>query len=195
MTRSIAATKQILMSDMLILNDVVDSRRFKVSSQPSSYFEALSNQRFVIPITASVAVGESVAINVSNSLSYGLMSVSVSGDYEISVLNKHSTGNKVNEAVSINKNLTSSVDGFGKGVAYSSPVTTGDRIATGIKKVDIDAVCNSESQPSVLVRNTTNEIQIITIIIELFEFGDRPESQLVTFNSEPVLFNGEQVYA
>ena len=189
-----APTKQILMSDMFTSNNDVDSRRLKTSAQDSSYTDALDDQRFIVSASVSVPASNYASLNISNSLDYGLISASVNGEYELFVTDEHSTGVRDGEFLAVNKNLSSPVDGFGKGVIYTPPVTSGRFIAAGVKYIDVNAVCDKSSTPCVTVKNHTAEAQTIIIIAELFEYGDKPDAELIFFGAEQVLFNGEEVY-
>lgn len=189
-----AATKQILMSDMFTSSNNVDLRRFKTSAEDSSYADAISNQRFIVSASVSVPAGNYASLNISNSLDYGLISASVNGDYELFSTNEHSTGVRDGEFLAINKNLSSSVDGFGKGVIYSPPITSGRFLAAGVRQISINAVCDNTSTPSITVKNHTAEQQTIIIIVELYEYGDKPDAELIFFGGEQVLFNGEELY-
>lgn len=180
--------------DDLLSSFNVGERRLKTSAQDSGYTDALNNQRFIVSASVSIPAGNHASLNISNSLDYGLISASVNGEYELFVTDEHSTGVRDGEFLAVNKNLSSPVDGFGRGVIYTPPVTSGRFIAAGVKHIDVNAVCDESSTPCVTVKNHTAETQAIIIIAELFEYGDKPDAELIFFGAEQVLFNGEEVY-
>lgn len=168
----------------LLTSDRFDVRRIKTSSEPSIGGATEAGLAYAVSGTFSVADGDYLAMNFSPAAESVIHSVSVDGDYSITLYDAAATGTAEGIFASANRNLISDDVSPGEGQLYSPATASGSVIDAGWRQVRPFVICGFGSPVSAFVENTSGVTTDIRITIVYEEIGERAASFGLTASTE-----------
>lgn len=180
--------------DDLLTSYVVEQRALKVSASSDKWAAAQQDKLFTITGSYSVTAGAWLYMNLTLNTDSEIKAIRTNGDHDIVVHKAYATGTQDGTFYAVNHNIESSIDGVSKGTLYYSGANTGLVITQGMKELNPFIIAGSSSTLSIGVKNNTAATKSMLISVDLVETGGRPPVQLLTYNTELLTYNGEELY-
>ena len=168
----------------LLTNNRFDVRRIKTSSEPSLGGATENGLTYAISGSFNVLMGGTIAMNFNPAAESVIHSVSVDGDYTITLYDAAATGTADGIFASANRNLLSGDVSPGEGQIYSPASANGSALDAGWRQISPFVVCGFGSPVSAFVENTSGVTTDIRITIVYEEIGERAASFGLTASTE-----------